>query len=102
MRIIGIVVLITATAGLCLAAPVDNDVSEDDYEYDHAVGDDSSSMYQHMIEPDWHTLPKEFFGPEYVWDTKGFPRRRGESQVRKEEASSVATLPKRHNKQKLS
>ncbi|KAJ9577518.1 hypothetical protein L9F63_005891 [Diploptera punctata] len=32
-------------------------------------------MYQHMIFPDPKTLPAKYFGPDYVWDTKGFPRK---------------------------
>lgn len=38
--------------------------------------ENDNHMYQHMIFPaDERTLPAKYFGPDYIWDTKGFPRR---------------------------
>lgn len=89
-----------ATAGLCLAAPVDNDVSkDDDYNYGHSE-EDPSFIYQEMILPGRDTLPKEFFGPEYVWDTKGFPRRAEVSQSQVD-TGSVSSIRKNQKAQKL-
>jgi hypothetical protein len=84
--------------GLSLAAPVPNDVSRaDEYDYAYPDGDDESIIYQHMISPNWRTLPKELFGPEYVWDTKGFPRRVEEPQVRLQQPRSSSTVPQKRN-----
>lgn len=95
MRNLLITGVIVACAGLCLASPVPNDVSKAD-EYDYAYPeDDQSFIYQQMISPRWQTLPKELFGPEYVWDTKGFPRR-----VEKTQSSS--TIPQKQNTQRHS
>jgi hypothetical protein len=95
MRVLHIILVVMASAGLCLAAPVDNDVGKvDDYDYGRPEGD-PSFLYQQMIWPDWHSLPKELFGPQYVWDTKGFPRRVEESQAQKEETNSVSISPKK-------
>jgi hypothetical protein len=103
MRSLPTVVVIIASAGLCLAAPVDNDVSkDDDYDYAYSEEVDPSSIYQQMISPNWRTLPKELFGPEYVWDTKGFPRRVQKPEVLQEETPSSSTIPQKHNTQRQS
>lgn len=91
MRGLHIILIVMVTAKLCLSAPVDNDVTNaHDYEYG-GQEDDASLVYQRMVWPDWHTLPKEFFGPEYVWDTKGFPRRIDKVQDRIEGTNDVST-----------
>jgi hypothetical protein len=93
-------IVIIACAGLCLALPVPNDVSKAD-EYDYAYPeDDESFIYQQMISPNWQTLPKELFGAEYIWDTKGFPRRVEKTQVRQEESHSSSTIPQKQNTQR--
>lgn len=90
-------IVIIACAGLCLAVPVPNDVSKaDEYDYTYPE-DDESFVYQQMISPDWHTLPKELFGAEYVWDTKGFPKRVENLQ---EKPHSSSTIPQKHNTQR--
>jgi hypothetical protein len=92
MRRLQAIVVVIASAGLCLALPLPNDVSKTD-EYDDAYSeDDDSWIYQQMISPDWRTLPKELFGPDYVWDTKGFPTRVKKTQLRQEPHSSSTVL----------
>ena len=95
MRGLPIILVVMVTAELCLSAPVDNDVSKThDYEYGDQEDEDPSFIYQRMVWPDWRTLPKEFFGPEYVWDTKGFPRRADKVQARIEGTSDVSEAQK--------
>ena len=94
MRGLQIILVFVVTAELCLSAPVDNDVGKaEGYDYGDQEddGEDSSFIYQRMVWPDWQTLPKEFFGPEYVWDTKGWPRRADKVKVRVEGTSDVST-----------
>jgi hypothetical protein len=95
MRSLHIILVFVVIAELCLSAPVDNDVSKADG-YDNGDqednGDDSSLIYQRMVWPEWQTLPKKFFGPEYVWDTKGWPRRADKVQVRVEEPNDASTV----------
>jgi hypothetical protein len=96
MRSLPAIVVIIACAGLCLALPLPNDVSKaDEYDYSYSEDDDESFIDQQMISPNWRTLPKELFGPEYVWDTKGFPRR-----VEKTQARSSSTIPQKQNTQR--
>jgi hypothetical protein len=100
MRSLQTIVVVIAGAGLCLAMPPPNDVSKTD-DYDDAYSeDDDSFIYQQMISPNWRTLPKELFGPDYVWDTKGFPTRVEKTQVRQEPHSS-STIPQKQNTQGL-
>jgi hypothetical protein len=94
MRGLHIILVFAVTAELCLSAPVDNEVGKaDGYDYGDREddGEDSSFIYQHMVWPDWKTLPKELFGPEYVWDTKGWPRRADKVQGRVEGKNDVST-----------
>jgi quinol-cytochrome oxidoreductase complex cytochrome b subunit len=94
--------VIIATAEICLAAPVANDVGKaGDYDFDRPEEDPSSFVYQEMILPDWKTLPKEWFGPGYVWDTKGFPRRAEKPRSQKEDTKSAATAPRKHKTQQV-
>jgi hypothetical protein len=93
LRTIAIAAIIACT-GMSLAGPVPSDVSTA-AEYDYAESDDDSLIYQQMISPNWRTLPKELFGPEYVWDTKGFPRRVEEPQALLQESHSSSTVPQK-------
>jgi hypothetical protein len=84
---------IIGSVALCLAAPVARDVSRgQDLDDAYPDANDESLIYQHMISPNWQTLPEELFGPEYVWDTKGFPRRVGKPQARQEESHSSSMI----------
>jgi len=95
MRGLHVILVFVVTAELCLSAPVDNDVGmADGYGYDDQVGDgeDSSSIYQRIFWPDWQTLRTKFFGPQYAWDTKGWPRRADKVQVPVEGTNDVSTI----------
>ena len=94
MRALHIILVFVVAVELCLSAPVNNDIGKaNGYDHDDEGddGEDSSFIYQRMVWPDWQTLPKEFFGPEYVWDTKGLPRRADKVQVRVEGNNNVST-----------
>ena len=59
-------------------------------------------MYQHMVFPDEESVRARFSGPDYVWDTKGFPRRVEEVEKNKKNKKKTEWVQIRIDKTKNS